>query len=282
MEPETARREDPLGEVAEGDVTGMLVEPGQISPYHCHPDATEIYFCYTGGGKMRTPERTIDVVRLVVRGAPQGRAARIYQRAAAHMPFSRALWRQHDDPAHGEPPAQGLERKSPRTPPSSAPIRRWCRPRSCDRWPRRRVQPTAALAAGRRMGRRSRSVNLAPISKPSRHTTRTRGCSASAITSELVRHLHGFRMKPHALLGHVDDQAIARGAGHLDLDARIAVEAVARGIAPFLEHRSPSSEAPSEVGTMRFNPQKLAMRPTASQRFFALFLRNFPLILIQV
>ena len=35
---------------------------GQISPYHCHPHATEIYFCYTGGGKMRTPRETIDVV----------------------------------------------------------------------------------------------------------------------------------------------------------------------------------------------------------------------------
>ena len=51
-----------LGEVAEGDVTVACWEPGQISPYHCHPDATEIYFCFTGGGKMRTPERTIDVV----------------------------------------------------------------------------------------------------------------------------------------------------------------------------------------------------------------------------
>jgi quercetin dioxygenase-like cupin family protein len=51
-----------LGKVAEGDVTVACWEPGQISPYHCHPHATEIYFCYEGGGKMRTPERTIDVV----------------------------------------------------------------------------------------------------------------------------------------------------------------------------------------------------------------------------
>ncbi len=51
-----------LGTVAEGDVTVACWEPGQISPYHCHPHATEIYFCYEGGGKMRTPERTIDVV----------------------------------------------------------------------------------------------------------------------------------------------------------------------------------------------------------------------------
>ena len=51
-----------LGKVGEGDVTVACWEPGQISPYHCHPHATEIYFCYAGGGKMRTPTRTIDVV----------------------------------------------------------------------------------------------------------------------------------------------------------------------------------------------------------------------------
>ena len=51
-----------LGKVGEGDVTVACWEPGQISPYHCHPYATEIYFCYEGGGRMRTPTRTIDVV----------------------------------------------------------------------------------------------------------------------------------------------------------------------------------------------------------------------------
>ena len=51
-----------LGEVGEGDVTVACWEPGQISPYHCHPDATEIYFCFEGGGKMRTPTETIDIV----------------------------------------------------------------------------------------------------------------------------------------------------------------------------------------------------------------------------
>jgi quercetin dioxygenase-like cupin family protein len=50
-----------LGRVGEGDVTVACWEPGQISPYHCHPEATEIYFCYAGGGTMRTPDRTIDV-----------------------------------------------------------------------------------------------------------------------------------------------------------------------------------------------------------------------------
>ena len=51
-----------LGIVGEGDVTVACWEPGQISPYHCHPHATEIYFCYSGGGTMRTPERTVPVI----------------------------------------------------------------------------------------------------------------------------------------------------------------------------------------------------------------------------
>ena len=51
-----------LGDIAGGDYTVACWEPGQISPNHCHPDATEIYFCFSGGGKMRTPSKTIDVV----------------------------------------------------------------------------------------------------------------------------------------------------------------------------------------------------------------------------
>jgi quercetin dioxygenase-like cupin family protein len=51
-----------LGTVADGDVTVACWEPGQISPNHCHPEATEIYFCFSGGGEMRTPTQTIDVV----------------------------------------------------------------------------------------------------------------------------------------------------------------------------------------------------------------------------
>jgi quercetin dioxygenase-like cupin family protein len=50
-----------LGEADGGDFTVACWEPGQISPYHCHPDATEIYFCYSGGGTMRTPERSVAV-----------------------------------------------------------------------------------------------------------------------------------------------------------------------------------------------------------------------------
>ncbi|SRR5579883_2359606 len=51
-----------LGKVEGGDVTIACWEPGQISPYHCHPHATEIYFCFEGGGIMRTPEETTAVL----------------------------------------------------------------------------------------------------------------------------------------------------------------------------------------------------------------------------
>lgn len=50
-----------LARVADGDVTVACWGPGQISPKHCHPDATEIYFCFQGGGRMRTLEDDIDV-----------------------------------------------------------------------------------------------------------------------------------------------------------------------------------------------------------------------------
>jgi len=50
-----------LARVGGGDVTVACWEPGQISPYHCHPHATEIYFCLCGGGTMRTPERSVEV-----------------------------------------------------------------------------------------------------------------------------------------------------------------------------------------------------------------------------
>ncbi len=51
-----------LGKVEDGDVTVACWEPGQISPNHCHPEATEIYFCFSGGGTMRTPTQTVAVV----------------------------------------------------------------------------------------------------------------------------------------------------------------------------------------------------------------------------
>jgi quercetin dioxygenase-like cupin family protein len=50
-----------LGIGGGGDYTVACWEPGQISPYHCHPHATEIYFCFSGGGTMHTPERSVAV-----------------------------------------------------------------------------------------------------------------------------------------------------------------------------------------------------------------------------
>jgi quercetin dioxygenase-like cupin family protein len=50
-----------LGKVGEGDVTVACWEPGQTSPNHLHPNATEIYFCFSGGGVMRTPAGDVDV-----------------------------------------------------------------------------------------------------------------------------------------------------------------------------------------------------------------------------
>ena len=50
-----------LGREGAGDFTVACWEPGQISPFHCHPDATEIYFCFSGGGTMRTPKKTVPV-----------------------------------------------------------------------------------------------------------------------------------------------------------------------------------------------------------------------------
>ncbi len=41
-----------LGTESGGDVTVACWEPGQTSPNHCHPKATEIYYCTEGGGHM--------------------------------------------------------------------------------------------------------------------------------------------------------------------------------------------------------------------------------------
>ena len=51
-----------LGRFGEGDTTIAWWEPGHVSPYHAHPNCTEIYFCFQGGGTMKTPEETAEVV----------------------------------------------------------------------------------------------------------------------------------------------------------------------------------------------------------------------------
>jgi mannose-6-phosphate isomerase-like protein (cupin superfamily) len=50
-----------LTRIGTGDVTIACWEPGQTSPFHCHPCATEIYFCFEGGGVMRTPDTAVEV-----------------------------------------------------------------------------------------------------------------------------------------------------------------------------------------------------------------------------
>ncbi len=50
-----------LAHSGEGDMTVACWEPGQVSPYHAHPDATEIYFCFQGGGSMKTSEKTVPI-----------------------------------------------------------------------------------------------------------------------------------------------------------------------------------------------------------------------------
>jgi quercetin dioxygenase-like cupin family protein len=54
--------ENILDRTIDGDFTVACWEPGQVSPHHCHPHATEIYFCFEGGGTMRTPTGTVAVV----------------------------------------------------------------------------------------------------------------------------------------------------------------------------------------------------------------------------
>jgi len=54
--------ENILGKIDEGDVSVACWNPGQVSPYHCHPHATEIYFCFEGGGKMKVPGKIVDIV----------------------------------------------------------------------------------------------------------------------------------------------------------------------------------------------------------------------------
>ena len=96
-----------LGTIADGDVTVACWEPGQISPNHCHPHATEIYFCFEGGGTMRTPEETIAVVPGAFVVHPPGevheyengpqRTLLFRVRYGADMVSRHVTWRGHPD-----------------------------------------------------------------------------------------------------------------------------------------------------------------------------------------
>jgi quercetin dioxygenase-like cupin family protein len=57
-----AQVENILGREGDGDFSFAFWEPGQVSQYHCHPFATEIYFCISGGGIMRTPIDAVEVI----------------------------------------------------------------------------------------------------------------------------------------------------------------------------------------------------------------------------
>ena len=77
-----------LGKAGEGDVTVACWEPGQTSPYHCHPNAVELYFCYEGGGTMTARRSTSGRAR-----SSYTRACTNGRRATAHPPLPRPLWR---------------------------------------------------------------------------------------------------------------------------------------------------------------------------------------------
>ena len=83
-----------LATVGEGDVTVACWEPGQISPYHCHPEATEIYFCFEGGGTVRRRDHRRDYAWLLRRASGRG-VARIRERARAHTPVPHPLRPRH-------------------------------------------------------------------------------------------------------------------------------------------------------------------------------------------
>ncbi|MDA0241166.1 MAG: cupin domain-containing protein [Proteobacteria bacterium] len=50
-----------LGVESGGDVTVACWEPGQVSPNHHHPQATEIYFCMQGGGHMNVNGEKVNI-----------------------------------------------------------------------------------------------------------------------------------------------------------------------------------------------------------------------------
>src|SRR5260370_38516216 len=55
-----------------GGCHDRLLGTRQTSPYHCHPDATEIYFCFEGGGSMRTPTERPELAPGVCVVPPRG------------------------------------------------------------------------------------------------------------------------------------------------------------------------------------------------------------------
>jgi mannose-6-phosphate isomerase-like protein (cupin superfamily) len=100
-----------------GDVTIACWEPGQTSPNHLHPNATEIYFCVRGGDAMHTPDATIDITpgSFVVHLPGE---LHEYANDPARTVLSRAPWQRFLS-AHKGLAEQSTGRRGPRTPPCS-------------------------------------------------------------------------------------------------------------------------------------------------------------------
>ena len=113
-----------LGKVESGDVTVACWEAGQISPNHCHPQATEIYFCFSGGGTMRTPKETVAVTPGAFVVHPPGeiheyengpaRTLLFRVRYGADMRAHFCDWRGHDGWTQSAADADYFRRQPPR------------------------------------------------------------------------------------------------------------------------------------------------------------------------
>jgi quercetin dioxygenase-like cupin family protein len=64
--------ENILGRIEGGDVSIACHEPGQIGPYHAHPDCTEIYYCIQGSGTMRVAGETVEMTPGTIIVHPRG------------------------------------------------------------------------------------------------------------------------------------------------------------------------------------------------------------------
>ena len=53
--------ENILGRIENGDISIACHEPGQIGPYHVHPNCTEIYYCIQGRGTMRVAGENVEM-----------------------------------------------------------------------------------------------------------------------------------------------------------------------------------------------------------------------------
>ena len=112
-----------LGKIEEGDVTVACWEPHQISPYHCHPFATEIYFCFEGGGIMRTPTETITVKPGAFVVHPPGEVHEYANGAPPHAAVPRPLRHRHGRPPSRLARPRRAGRKARRMPPITRRIR---------------------------------------------------------------------------------------------------------------------------------------------------------------